>query len=399
MSSTMSLVQEILTPRSLEFEQRKVANCETKISSLPDDLIVELLKHVPTKHVVTTMVLSKRWLFLWTLVPKLEYKESSDRSKDDDDSVLLFLNKLLELHNAPILETLRIHLHRRCFDLGKWVASAVDRHACLIEIEVFGSAKLTILPMRLFISKTLVELILSRKILVEVPSSASLPSLRKLTLLFVVYKEEDSLARLLSSCPDFTRENIRLYISDVWREDCSIDSMSRYTKSSIVIFCYESDKFLTSLPSVTFILSCLKIPNVMKYRGITFSRLRHFYLRKVSDNWPNLLLIILKNSPKLEFLHIGSVSKQDLRNLRVLWNQPNFVPLCLSSRLESFECREYQASGDERDVVAYILANSKCLKTAKIYIRSNFSLEERQKLVDELESMSRVSKTCALIIT
>lgn len=56
------------------------------------------------------------------------------------------------------------------------------------------------MPKRLYTCNTLKELTLASKILVDVPFQAFLPSLIKLELLKVVYKDEDSLFRLLSSC-------------------------------------------------------------------------------------------------------------------------------------------------------------------------------------------------------
>lgn len=62
--------------------------CEDKISALPEDLLVRILLHVPMKDAIATMFLSKRWRFIWTILPKLEYDFFSDDDEDDDDKVV-----------------------------------------------------------------------------------------------------------------------------------------------------------------------------------------------------------------------------------------------------------------------------------------------------------------------
>ena len=52
---------------------KRIEVLEDKISALPDDLLVQILLLVPTKDAVTTMILSKRWRYIWTMVPKLDY--------------------------------------------------------------------------------------------------------------------------------------------------------------------------------------------------------------------------------------------------------------------------------------------------------------------------------------
>ncbi|CAG7877931.1 unnamed protein product [Brassica rapa] len=82
-------------------------SCEDKISALHDDLLLKILSQVPTKDAVTTMILSKRWGLVWTMVPKLEYK---DTWKEGDKSIWRLLEKSLQLHKAPVLEILNIQV-------------------------------------------------------------------------------------------------------------------------------------------------------------------------------------------------------------------------------------------------------------------------------------------------
>jgi len=178
--------------------------CEDRISVLPEDLLVVILDLLPTKDVVATMILSKRWLSIWTMVRTLEYTDDMD--DESKKSVWWFLNKSLQLHKAPVIDSLCMELGPQCpttddVDIGKWVAKAVDCLVMTLTIKLLWSAGPTSLPKSLYSCTSLSELTLSDQILVNVPSSAYLPSLTELELICVVYKDEDSLVSFLSSCP------------------------------------------------------------------------------------------------------------------------------------------------------------------------------------------------------
>lgn len=233
------------------------------ISSLPNDLLIQILLLVSTKDAVATMILSKRWLFIWTMVPKLEYKDTSDECK----SVWKFLNKSLELHKAPILETLCIQLGKNSpadVDVGKLVANSVDRFVRKLELELLWTAKPISLPKSLYTCKTLVELILSDKILIEVPCSACLPSLKILRLFHVVFKDEDSIERLLSSCSALVRSRVYLYLSDNLRYQIfAVNNFLFDHRPHISVFCNNDDKFHRAIPLVTLLVLRLRNPMVL----------------------------------------------------------------------------------------------------------------------------------------
>ncbi|CAA7056456.1 unnamed protein product [Microthlaspi erraticum] len=212
------------------FEKRRAKLCqryegEDRISALPDHLLVRILSLVvPTKEVEATKILSKRWRFVWTMVPRLRYIENNDgtrrivvagllgrllnpllgKSDPKLHCVWWYLDKSLQLNKAPKLERLVIQLGQHCpvdVDVEKWIVNAVDRKVSELGFMLSWSAKPTKLPNSVYTCDTLVSLGLSDKILVDVPSSACFPSLKSLGLYFVLYKDKDSLVRFLSSCP------------------------------------------------------------------------------------------------------------------------------------------------------------------------------------------------------
>ncbi|CAH8260041.1 unnamed protein product [Arabidopsis lyrata] len=412
---------------------------EAWICALPDDLLVQILCLIPTKDAVTTMILSKRWRFVWTMLPKLDYKENFE----DETSVWDFLDKSLQLHKAPSLERLRIHLGKQCpvdVDVGKWVLNAVERFVreLILEIRFIPTADPTSLPKSLYTCKALVKLTLTHKILVDVPSLPCLPSLKSLALVSVVYKDQGSHVRLLSSCPvlrylcvvrnksdNVTKFIVKLpslrslgYMDDGYGRSLVIDSPGlKYLRiidhplgnnisiqnmpcllSAVVFRTHVKDKFLTSLSSVT----CLNLANIKVAccSTINFSRLRKFQLYPSSSEhcWMETLVLLLHSAPKLKALIINTAFDGRHGEVPLSWNQPSSVPGCLLSRLDNFEWIDFGGSREEKQFVAYILENSKCLKTVGISLKYSKNNEEKKKIMEDLESMYRVSASSQLLL-
>ncbi|KFK38466.1 hypothetical protein AALP_AA3G116600 [Arabis alpina] len=410
--------------------------CEDRISTLPDDLLTHILSQIPIVDAVNTAFISKRWRFLWSMMRKLDY---TDRYKDKK-SVWYFLDKSLQLHKAPLLESLSIHLEKRCPvdpNVGKWVSESVNRCVQALKLDLYALSQPQFLPACLYTCKTLVSLSLSNQILVDVPSPACLPSLQSLELIFVVYRDQDSHVRLLSSCPVLkvlnvvrdTQDNLTsftvklpslqrlsykdydsggvgrslvidspglryLKIHDILKDNCTIYDMPRLDVAFVNVDSHQNYKFLTCFSSVMFLY--VGMPKVPFCSDINFSRLIELKLSPhYSDtHWLESLMHLLHNSPILKVLMINSVISW---NFPKWWNEPSSVPECLLSHLEIFEWKIYRGRSEEKQFLAYILANSKCLKTVGISSKVDVDgLEKKQK---ELECMYRASPSSQLMFS
>ncbi|CAN8238438.1 unnamed protein product [Cochlearia groenlandica] len=393
------------------------------------------------------MILSKRWRFVWTLLPKLEY---IDRRDSVEKSVWNFLNKSMQLHKAPTLKRLHIQLGPGCpanADVGKWVLNAVR---CFVKelalvCPVRETAEFTSLPKSLYTCKTLVKLTLADAIMVDVPSFPCLPSLESLRLENVVYKGQDSHVQILSSCPNLKNlfvdrnklDNVTSFIVKVPTlqkltyldieftdldgdekplvidspglnslligvckgEDVSIKNLPRL--DAAMVFCDGlNDKFMTCFSSV--MLLKLVCENVASCSAINFSRLIKLELVTVfSDNWLEPLVLLLHNAPKLKALILTINGHAFLGDPPVSWNQPSHVPVCLLSHLEIFQWKKFRGTSKEKQFLAWILANSKCLKKVGIKVQYSKNDDEEKKRImeDELESMFRVSTSSQLMFT
>ncbi|KAG2243477.1 hypothetical protein Bca4012_085518 [Brassica carinata] len=425
-----------------------------RISALHDDLLLNILSLVPTKDAVTTMVLSKRWGSVWTMVPKLEYE---DTSKEGGTSVWRLVDKYLLLHKAPVLESFHIQAKRQFTDnadVGKCVSYAVDHNVrelsfIIIPPLIFPiQPEFLLLPSNFYTSKTLVNLTLScSALVVDVPSQACLPLLQTLVLLKVVFKDESSHVRLLANCPALSNlrvnrnscDNVKIFIVKVPslksftymqldfmplvldspglrhlsiydHEDLgSIQNMPHLDTAYVShLVSQPNDKFLRSFSSVRNLH--LRLMNVACCSAATFSRLMKFKLHFVGPANPELitgcsefcslepLMIFLHNSPILKELTISYGVYNYWEDLPLSWNQQSSVPGCLSSHLEIFVWERFGGIRiQERECVEYILANSKRLKTATVLPLCYYNLEKKEEMVEDIKSMYRISPASQLI--
>ncbi|CAG7900057.1 unnamed protein product [Brassica rapa] len=446
-------------------------NCEDRISALPEELLVTILLLVPIKEAVATMILSKRWRYIWMMLPSLDYNETNDVNQardwggdDNDDgdddleskSIWWFLDKSLKLHKAPVLEILLISLGRRCpsdANVGNWVEKAVDRGVVVVKFKLRWSAGPTTLPKSLYTCETLKELTLSNKVLVDFPSSSSpscLPSLEILQLSCVVYKDEDTFARFLSSCPVLgilivkrkksdnltnfivkvptlwmlwyynttwllddtdvvdsgsclvidTPALIKFNVTDYSRHSWSIGNMPCLEEAHISVDCLSLfDKIITASSAILSLVLTFEDEMLVRCSTLRFSRLLRLSVDPSRSNCVEPLLLLLGNTPKLEELVVNNEFASEPEDVPLSWNQPSSIPGCLSSHLKIFEWRYYGHREEEEEFLTYILANSKCLKTVTISLNPILDPElEEDFIIGKLKDIPRVSTSSQLLV-
>ncbi|KAG2266802.1 hypothetical protein Bca52824_073881 [Brassica carinata] len=344
------------------------------------------------------MILSKRWRSIWTMLPALDYDDSD--IDGESKSIWYFIDKSMQLHKTPVLQNLYI-------ELGKWIANAVYRKIRELIFILNWSAKPINLPNSLYTCDTLVSLVLSKKINVEIVTPACLPSLThnvtnfnvKIsfleTLVYVnEYKEdfEDSNGSLVINSPTLKTAIICDYSGDSFliENKCFLD------KASIKVLNHLGDGIRIFISSLIRLDVLLNNPTVGCFTTINFSQLIERRIQPYEFDWLKPLMILVQNSPKLKVLLIDVMDQDD--DFPISWHHPGSVPKCLLTNLEIFEWKEYGGKFEEKELVKYIFANSRCLKRAAISIRSKCILEGKEKtMVDELESMPRISESHALM--
>ncbi|XP_010476786.1 PREDICTED: putative FBD-associated F-box protein At5g56560 [Camelina sativa] len=171
------------------------------------------------------------------------------------------------------------------------------------------------------------------------------------------------------------------------------ESMPQVIKANIEVIYHQSENFIGSLTSVRHLSLCTLASMTPYPKGTSLSSLKHPELCTCSEGWPNQLVCMLNDAPKVRYLKLKSKHSASDSELMNLWKKTKAVPKCLSKHLD-LEWKQYEGTEQQSSVAEYILANASCLKTA------TFSLSCRNRKyrkIKKLKSMGRVSKTCQLV--
>ena len=98
------------------------------MSELPDEILVSILSRLTLGEAVRTSVLSKRWRYVWTCIPALNFDAKEELfhfyliSCRDEYKYSKWVSGVLAQHRGPNVDEFRV-----CFDLDKASSSHIDR--------------------------------------------------------------------------------------------------------------------------------------------------------------------------------------------------------------------------------------------------------------------------------
>ncbi|EOA18710.1 hypothetical protein CARUB_v10007288mg [Capsella rubella] len=430
---------------------------ENIISQCPDDLLLRIMSCIPTKDVIVTSLLSKRWRYLWRSVPKLEYDCRSQNKRFTQ-----FVYRSLLKHNAPVLQRLdlkNLSLHPECraVDIGLWIDIAVSRQLRELEISIHYSEEGSFcLPSSLYTCETLESLSLTIKscVLVDVPIAVCLPSLKKLYLIRSSGCIDNAhVLRIISGCPKL--EELRLarpddgdggnmihmaghtieFTIDVssskgWSflgyefdqifgkgsrnvikaplkyfSVCnSVLLDSRRRRPDLVMARigtangYITHKYLAKITKVRGLYLCLSLSEVMNPSEMIFCHLVDLKICTCTQGWWDLLTHMLQDSPKLQFLTVTNERCRGLASIEIpyWWKGPSSIPACLLSSLEGFRWSGYKGRQGEKELATYVLENATGLKKM-IFSSETIDFREKYRMLKDLASVPRPSPSCRIL--
>jgi len=191
------------------------------------------MSSLPTKTVVATSVLSKRWRHVWKTVQNLKFVSKYHQTFSED------VYRFFMLHKAPFLESLDLEFSNQldASDLGILVGIAFARHVRNLVLDLdyysnFSQLCAARFPSGLCIydnNKTLETLTLKHSILLYFPYRVCLKSLRKLHLYKVHFYGKDSVYNLLCGCPSLRDLIVHRYRECMETFTIAVPSLERLT--------------------------------------------------------------------------------------------------------------------------------------------------------------------------
>ncbi|KAF2581091.1 hypothetical protein F2Q68_00002372 [Brassica cretica] len=248
--------------------------------------------------------------FYGWLVPRLLYDDRHQNIKKESFS--RFVDRSLLLHEAPILDYLHFKLSQEssAVDIGVWARTVARRHVR------------------------------------ELAFLSNCPILEDL---------------FVNRCPD---DNVTVFTGF-----CVVkNEMPNIVTADFDFYDSCSWKILSSITSVRDLCLCLSFSKNAYPSGYVFHRLVNFKLCRCKTQWLNLLMCMLRASPKSRSLQLYQKQGYQADQPNPIWSELSLVPECLLTSLETVEWTNYEGTKEEKEVVEFILRNG--LSLTKVTISS-----------------------------
>ncbi|CAA7031006.1 unnamed protein product [Microthlaspi erraticum] len=228
------------------------------INDLGDDVLGHIISFLPTREAAFTCLLSKRWRYLFSFLTnlRLDYDEEvcGGRGKD----FVGFTDRALALSGKFPTREISIKC-RKSIDsdhVTGWIAKSLRRGLLKLDIDVIGEyGYCYALPPEIFFTcKNLVELKLAKGFRATLPGDVSFPSLKKLFLDYVCFKNAGLcvLGKLLSACP--VLEELTVVCRRTWQvTNCCLNVSSSSLKKLTIECVYDSRDMTFDTPNLVYL--------------------------------------------------------------------------------------------------------------------------------------------------
>ncbi|XP_058780826.1 F-box/FBD/LRR-repeat protein At4g26340-like [Vicia villosa] len=370
---------------------------EDMISSLPDSILSHILSFLPTKHSVATSLLSKRWNPLWRSVLNLDFEQNSSTTGEDGIARVMLLRD-----NSLPIRSLRLQ-GGNLKSINTFIDAAIQRKVETLNLGMSYEYASQYITSNIFTCKTLTVLKLNNMCVSNLPLQLHVPLLKIMYLVEVAFERYEDIINLLLACP---------ILEDLVTVQLSVLHWRNFIHD---IYTFSLEKCLPNLvkadisQNLTIPLFLLSQTHILR---VNLTRVTPFYIEHNFHNLTQMELVffpchqgniwkgkwswmlkVLHHSPKLQHLTINQETRDGVI-YETDWEDPEFVPQCLSSRLRTCMIRDCKGRKSELQFAEYIMQNSKILGTMTIYSAYSIDLSAKHLMLQKLCACPR---SCKLI--
>jgi hypothetical protein len=177
------------------------------LGNLPEEVLRHILSFLPTKDVVKTSLLCKRWEYLWTSIPTLDFHQSHNSPAMKERKRTLFMNfvdRVLCLRGSSDIKrfTLCCDVLHDVSRVNTWISTALRHNVQELYIELANFKGEFSLPYVLFTCKTLTSLHLNMSdIILKLPTTICFSNLKILSIENVIFPQQYLTRKLFSGLP------------------------------------------------------------------------------------------------------------------------------------------------------------------------------------------------------
>ncbi|ESR63283.1 hypothetical protein CICLE_v10013951mg [Citrus x clementina] len=368
-----------------------------RINALPDSVLCHILSYLPTKNVVATSILARRWKLVWTSLQKLYFDDRQSRRLpgmmgDPMPGFEDFIERVLT-GTQPMNITIFFMHCSKLVDLSSfhlWVCSAVRRNAREIELYLDQNHRLM------------------SDFLLKVPAGGTcFPNVKILTMQL---ESPDNILteKLFCSCPSLEELSIQAYLNDEGPTTKFVISSSTLKQCTLWVET-EGEMFTQAEYKVRITAPSLERLHIMsdifgKFVVHDLNSLTDVILDIVYGEWsrvdPNRsiqLLQQLNNTTSLTVSYgVLCQSRFEVTEEQFGWIEGDIVPNCLLEHVKKIEIKGVEGDEDELILVEYLLKYSSVLEVMVICFKGSVSKPERRDIGRSILQVQRDSNSCKL---
>nr|XP_043626254.1 F-box/FBD/LRR-repeat protein At1g13570-like [Erigeron canadensis] len=389
----------------IKHHRRILASEDDVISSMPENVVTNILDRLPIQDAVRTSILSRTWRFKWTMLTQLVFDTKKYYDERNISRLLLQLKGpitkfVLCIPDDKVLDVMDIY-HWVMFLSGKGIQefTLINEHETLVR-----------LPTHLFSCMELKHLKLVNCSISLAPTFSGFPHLLTLDLFRVTF-ESGNCGQLITQCP--LLENLKVGYHHDLSGNVKLVEIAKLKNLRVL-----------SLPLCK--LDCTEITHSIIHQiGSYFPRLQELSLDlrncKFPQEWHDRKLLLLNVFPSLKTLKFSEINVGNLTEVlsayKMICGSPNLRTLYMTVastqaslpyvfrstdsnqktyrglQLRDVVFRSCRGSLREVSLIKYLLDCTPLLKKMVIHSDSSMMSDEKLVFATTLLKLSRASRT------